>query len=1559
MKNLRLLLLVLVAALLPLAAAAQDHPNQARGFAPDKLYSFFDLDTVNTFNGNLNISIPIGQKYTVGGGLTYGLTLVYNSSVWDYRTETVNGEKELYIYANRRSNAGMGWQLTLGELYPPQDPLTNSGQWIFAGSDGGQHTFYDNLHGEAPPSTVTTYYTRDSSYLRMRAGTTEMLVDFPDGSTYQFQKLLPQAGTWPVSTSSSAKWKLTKISDRFGNELNIGYSTPSGYAEQWTLSDGTRTHTVYFRSASGQYSKVLDKVDLTANGGTAAYDFEYTDDVVVDKLIADDVKNPSGPVTTVTVSLLQRVVLPAPDGNTTSARAAFVPGTYATTGTTSGTLGSLTFPTMGSVGWTYTYAPFPASSSDNPAGDHSIAVSTRSIFDASGSSLGTWTYRRILGGLRTCIVTCANGSTSCQSGSDRQLTGIVTAPDGTQTISYYSGYSYLRQSRTQMGDECSTAPEGWFSPEYGLPFTRYAPEPGNTGRFLASEVRTGTLPATIPAFEGKMPSSWPGTATQVVRSVYVAYDYDSDASNISSGPSRYDKNRRERSRTTYFNDDSGCGATAADTCYATNDNSGFDGYGHYRQVTSTSNFPFQSPRVDFTNYIAPAGTSWQLDQASERCSAAGTATATSCASLTAPVTTRIQYDSSTGAVTAQRMLANGASRSGNDVLVTYTRDAKGNVTVEKYSGGDTPGGLSTGVDFPASPTAAYTLSHTLTYDGRVLTGRKSQYAGQTEYVVDETYDKDTGLTTSSRDTAGVETTYTYDRLGHPLTVTAPGNSSTTFTFTDAASSPFTPARVGISTGAGDQSISSEVQYDAMGRVWREKTLMPDGSWSVRQTLYDAMGRKTSVSEHEQLPSTNEYAFVPAHVTTFSAYDAFGRPGAVTAPDGTSMTFAYGGTRTSTRNSSLAGPTSTITVSTVDEYDAAGRLRQVTEPTGATSAAAPVGGSNGTTYTYDVAGRLTTVTATPQVRTFNYDGRGFLLSETHPESGTATFTYDPKGHVLSKTAADSAFNLKFEYDFAERLLRVRGWDPGSSAYRLIKEYTFATANGTGDYRLGKLLTATRYNYPSSTPGDAGSDTITVTETYAYKDSAGRRTDKQTSIVSSASGALISAITEKVAFNTEGLLSEITYPSCATCGKPPGDTRVVTPLFTHGRVTEVPEFVSQTYLPTGQWSGRSHSNGVEDVQGPDSYGMARPRSFSSSGFIVCNPPVISTPTGGTTVSPASPTTVLSVVASGTAPFQYQWYAAGQAIVGATGSSYTASPTATTSYTVKVTNACATVTSAPVVVTYCGPPSITSAMATRNDDGTATLTGTATGSGTLTYAWYQMPAHTLIGSSATVQTSPITATTTYQFEVRNSCVTSAVTATAIARVYTMPANGLQALRTSTSQITVTWPPSPDAPRYRVEWFYGGAWNTLATTTATQFVDSAVPALTVRFYRVRAVDANGMNPSSPGNADVASTLSFTTIDVGTEIAAAHFEDLRTAVNAARTARGWSTLTWTQILPAGDLAPGAGGLPLASHIMKLRFRMDEVLNSLGITGFGYTDPDCTGQTIKRVHLTELQERVR
>jgi len=88
--------------------------------------------------------------------------------------------------------------------------------------------------------------------------------------------------------------------------------------------------------------------------------------------------------------------------------------------------------------------------------------------------------------------------------------------------------------------------------------------------------------------------------------------------------------------------------------------------------------------------------------------------------------------------------------------------------------------------------------------------------------------------------------------------------------------------------------------------------------------------------------------------------------------------------------------------TTETYDRQGRLYQLTEPSG------PSGADVTTTYTYDVGNRLTSAVttsgATTQTRSFDYDNRGFLESETLPEkgeygNGTVSYLdYDAGGHA---------------------------------------------------------------------------------------------------------------------------------------------------------------------------------------------------------------------------------------------------------------------------------------------------------------------------------------------------------------------------------------------------------------------------------------------------------------------------------------------------------------------------------------------------------------------------------
>src|SRR4029078_7777000 len=99
------------------------------------------------------------------------------------------------------------------------------------------------------------------------------------------------------------------------------------------------------------------------------------------------------------------------------------------------------------------------------------------------------------------------------------------------------------------------------------------------------------------------------------------------------------------------------------------------------------------------------------------------------------------------------------------------------------------------------------------------------------------------------------TTYTYD-MGPPAKVTVTTTSSL-------------PA----------QSVEAEYIFDDLGRVTQETQRIPGTGTprSVRETLYDGLNRKVSVSE----PGLN----APADAKTlFLGYDPFGRVNTVRAPD---------------------------------------------------------------------------------------------------------------------------------------------------------------------------------------------------------------------------------------------------------------------------------------------------------------------------------------------------------------------------------------------------------------------------------------------------------------------------------------------------------------------------------------------------------------------------------------------------------------------------------------------------------------------------------------------------
>ncbi|HVE72176.1 MAG TPA: hypothetical protein VNI54_12475, partial [Thermoanaerobaculia bacterium] len=242
---------------------AQDHPNGARGFKAESVYQTSDVDNVNLFNGNLLVTVPLGQTYHVGGNLSYSLNLVYNGQMWSYRKFL----RFATAVPGSQSNVALGWQLTLGELTAPatvpragdnvtQYDIGEPGPWTFTSPDGASHPFIGGIHPEESRATTAPAtrqvpvlgYTTDNTYMRLHGGDWELIddqvdlkkwavrvtVQMPTGLSYRFRSQNTIASNErPVyapgaPTVITSRYFLESISDAFGNRVEIRYySSPN------------------------------------------------------------------------------------------------------------------------------------------------------------------------------------------------------------------------------------------------------------------------------------------------------------------------------------------------------------------------------------------------------------------------------------------------------------------------------------------------------------------------------------------------------------------------------------------------------------------------------------------------------------------------------------------------------------------------------------------------------------------------------------------------------------------------------------------------------------------------------------------------------------------------------------------------------------------------------------------------------------------------------------------------------------------------------------------------------------------------------------------------------------------------------------------------------------------------------------------------------------------------------------------------------------------------------------------------------------------------------------
>jgi hypothetical protein len=248
-------------------------------------------------------------------------------------------------------------------------------------------------------------------------------------------------------------------------------------------------------------------------------------------------------------------------------------------------------------------------------------------------------------------------------------------------------------------------------------------------------------------------------------------------------------------------------------------------------------------------------------------------------------------------------------------------------------------------------------------------------------------------------------------------------------------------------------------------------------------------------------------------------------------------------------------------------------------------------------------------------------------------------------------------------------------------------------------------------------------------------------------------------------------------------------------------------------------------------------------------------------------AGESATLTVAATGAV--SYQWYrgtapSTADPIPGATGPSVTVAPANTTSYWVAVTNACRTTPSATATITVCYPLAITkhpqSDIVVPN--GTLTLSVETSGSGPLSYQWYEGPSGTTTtpiagATSSTYTTPPLTATKSYWVRVTSTCLAtvSRNSAAAEVRVITKMTRRQEAIVPvlSQSSITATWPRPTRA-------------GTLLVAIITQATDSYIADYTVPAGWVPASTSMGGQIMTsiyylPNNAGGRSTETFSTL--------------------------------------------------------------------------------------------------
>ncbi len=228
-----------------------------------------------------------------------------------------------------------------------------------------------------------------------------------------------------------------------------------------------------------------------------------------------------------------------------------------------------------------------------------------------------------------------------------------------------------------------------------------------------------------------------------------------------------------------------------------------------------------------------------------------------------------------------------------------------------------------------------------------------------------------------------------------------------------------------------------------------------------------------------------------------------------------------------------------------------------------------------------------------------------------------------------------------------------------------------------------------------------------------------------------------------------------------------------------------------------------------------------------------------------------------------------------------------------------------------------------------------------------------------SAFIQISSVTATAVYYVIGENVTGTARSGTIRIAgrainitqNAAGVPMFSLTATATSTSAASLTWAAVSGASSYEIyRSSNGGSLGLVTATSSLSHTDTGLASNRTYLYRVRAIGASGV--LSYSNLDPATTVMFTdpTILAGvTPVKATHILQLRTAVNAMRTAA---------VLPSQNFVDTSlsGARIKAVHIAQLREALAAARSAIGLPPVSYSVPGLS--VVRASHINDLRSGV-